>query len=570
MKNLRALLLFILLFSLKSMAQDGRLSQIWSLPSMMNPSLVGKTDEPILSGIGYSNQKTKFSQVQHQYAFLNGRFGKDYEKTGKAFGIGATYYQYGSGNSVTPSPINAKFFSITGAYHLRLSKDETHLLSIGAQFAFANATANEKGSFYDKEINGGGFRWTDMDSSGLRSNASGYMDMNIGANYKYTGENIGIEAGVGAYHFTHPKMALITSDKETGLRGRMVFHGKIDILVSPSRNLVFNNIFWTEGLYWQSTALDLYTLVANWSGVELMKTNLSPTKFSMDYGMYTRSFKTIMPYLSAHPGNGINLRLSYETPIASNVYQSYTAKRFELSLQYAPPSKGKSKRSYKTAKQREEKSKNAEDSVINSLPPLAQVDKDHDGVTDSLDKCPDQAGPLNNQGCPIFDKDGDGVSDMIDKCPDQAGPLENQGCPNFMKNSSNQSIENSEDYYSSTINSDLVPRDTMQFFTFFDFNSSQLTQNSFALLNKLVEFLKKHNEYRCFIAGHSDNEGDNESNMKISSRRASVVKSYLGSYGIADVRMKSSFFGKTQLLPIFDKNLMWMNRRVELLLIKVK
>ena len=564
MKNLCSSLVLFTLFSLHAEAQDGRLSQIWSLPSMMNPSLVGKTDEPILSGIGYSNQKTKFSQVQHQYAFLNGRFGKDYEKTGKAFGLGGTYYQYGSGNSVTPSPINAKFFSFTGAYHMRLSKDETHLLSIGAQFAFANATANEKGSFYDKEINGGGFRWTDMDSSGLRSNASGYMDINIGANYKYTGENIGIEAGVGAYHFTHPKMALITSDKETGLRGRMVFHGKIDILVSPTRNIVFNNIFWTEGLYWQSTALDLYTLVANWSGVELMKTNLSSTKFSMDYGMYTRSFKTVMPYLSAHPGNGINLRLSYEIPIASNVYQSYTAKRFELSLQYAPPSKGKGKRSYKTAKQRE--AKNAVDSVKTIL----LEDSDKDGVADSIDKCPDEAGPFTNLGCPLLDKDGDGVNDLIDKCPDQPGPPENLGCPNFMKNSSKKAFESSEEYYTSMINSEIIPKDTVQLFTFFDFNSSQLTQNSFVLLNKMVDFLKRNNEYRATIAGHSDNEGDNESNMKISSRRASVVKSYLGSYGIADVRMKSSFYGKTRLLPIYDKNLMWMNRRVELLLIKVK
>jgi len=36
------------------------------------------------------------------------------------------------------------------------------------------------------------------------------------------------------------------------------------------------------------------------------------------------------------------------------------------------------------------------------------------------------------------------------------------------------------------------------------------------------------------------------------------------------VRLETKFYGKTQLLPIYDKNLMWMNRRVEVLLIKVK
>ena len=462
---------------------------------------------------------------------------------------------------------------------MRLSKDDTHLLSVGTQFAFANATANEKSSFYDKEINGGGFRWTDMDSAGLRSNASGYMDWNLGVNYKFTGQNIGIEAGIGAYHFTHPKMALITPDKDTGLRGRMVFHGKIDIQVSSSRALVFNNIFWSEGLYWKSTALDLYTLVANWSGVEFLKTNIAPEKFSMTYGLYTRSFKTAMPYFSAHPGRGINLRLSYEFPIASNPYQSYTAKRVELALHYTPPYKEKgektrTERNYSNYKERSEKASSQPAKpiadTVKKVAPVAVGDRDNDGLTDLVDKCPDQAGPLTNQGCPLLDRDGDGLSDMVDKCPDQAGPADNQGCPNFMKNSSNQSIDNSDEYYMSMTNSNLVMKDTIQFYTFFDLNSARLTQNSFVLLNKVVDFLKRNNEYRCYISGHADFEGDTESNMKISEKRANIVKSYVASYGISDVRLQTAFYGKTQLLPIYDKNLMWMNRRAEVLLIKVK
>jgi outer membrane protein OmpA-like peptidoglycan-associated protein len=159
---------------------------------------------------------------------------------------------------------------------------------------------------------------------------------------------------------------------------------------------------------------------------------------------------------------------------------------------------------------------------------------------------------------------------VLDKCPDQAGPADNMGCPNFMKNSSNQSIDNSEDYYLSMTNANFVQKDTIQFYTFFDLNSARLTQNSFVLLNKVVDFLKRNNEYRCLIAGHSDIEGDIEANMKISEKRANIVKSYISSYGIADVRLQTSFYGKSQPLPIYDKNLKWMNRRVEVLLMKVK
>jgi OOP family OmpA-OmpF porin len=56
-------------------------------------------------------------------------------------------------------------------------------------------------------------------------------------------------------------------------------------------------------------------------------------------------------------------------------------------------------------------------------------DRDKDGVADRQDKCPDDPGPRNNDGCPFGDKDQDGLKDNEDKCPEEAGPPENQGCP---------------------------------------------------------------------------------------------------------------------------------------------
>ena len=56
-------------------------------------------------------------------------------------------------------------------------------------------------------------------------------------------------------------------------------------------------------------------------------------------------------------------------------------------------------------------------------------DTDNDGVADNLDKCPDAVGPKENNGCPWRDTDNDGVADNIDKCPDAVGPKENNGCP---------------------------------------------------------------------------------------------------------------------------------------------
>lgn len=59
-------------------------------------------------------------------------------------------------------------------------------------------------------------------------------------------------------------------------------------------------------------------------------------------------------------------------------------------------------------------------------------DRDRDGVPDSADKCPDTAGPADNNGCPLDkdqDYDGDGVLDTDDRCPAEPGPASSDGCP---------------------------------------------------------------------------------------------------------------------------------------------
>jgi OOP family OmpA-OmpF porin len=64
-------------------------------------------------------------------------------------------------------------------------------------------------------------------------------------------------------------------------------------------------------------------------------------------------------------------------------------------------------------------------------------DRDHDGVYDSEDRCPDQAedrdGFQDNDGCPENDNDNDGIPDAQDKCPNAAedvdGFEDEDGCP---------------------------------------------------------------------------------------------------------------------------------------------
>ncbi len=56
-------------------------------------------------------------------------------------------------------------------------------------------------------------------------------------------------------------------------------------------------------------------------------------------------------------------------------------------------------------------------------------DWDRDGIRNDIDKCPKVPGVASNQGCPVDDRDKDGIVDNKDKCPDEAGSFALEGCP---------------------------------------------------------------------------------------------------------------------------------------------
>jgi outer membrane protein OmpA-like peptidoglycan-associated protein len=170
-------------------------------------------------------------------------------------------------------------------------------------------------------------------------------------------------------------------------------------------------------------------------------------------------------------------------------------------------------------------------------------DRDGDGVVDASDKCPDTAGPASAQGCP--DRDADGVIDADDKCPNQAGLVSNFGCPEISK----------ED------------RDILNFALSavqFETGNAVLKQESYAVLNQIVDILNRYPDYRCRINGHTDSIGESAANQTLSERRAKACYDYLVSKGVAAVRLSHQGYGESQ--PIADNRFMdgrAKNRRVE-------
>ncbi len=86
-------------------------------------------------------------------------------------------------------------------------------------------------------------------------------------------------------------------------------------------------------------------------------------------------------------------------------------------------------------------------------------------------------------------------------------------------------------------------------------------------LNKLVAFLEKYPDRSAAIQGFTDSVGGEDSNQRLSERRADSVKSYLTRQGIDSMRLSAS--GKGQSDPVADNDSAagrQQNRRVEVVI----
>lgn len=85
---------------------------------------------------------------------------------------------------------------------------------------------------------------------------------------------------------------------------------------------------------------------------------------------------------------------------------------------------------------------------------------------------------------------------------------------------------------------------------FFETGTYQLKNTSFLELDKLVGLLNENPLTKIEITGHTDDVGDDQSNMDLSLNRAKSVRDYLVEKGISTGRIQ--FFGKGETEPIAD------------------
>lgn len=189
------------------------------------------------------------------------------------------------------------------------------------------------------------------------------------------------------------------------------------------------------------------------------------------------------------------------------------------------------------------------DDVCPSIAGLTELngcpDSDGDGIADKDDSCPNEAGLAENNGCKEKDTDGDGVIDKNDDCPQTPGVASNNGCPEIEEEVRQVLLEALEGVQ-------------------FRSGSDDLIGESAAKLDKVVEVMKSHDDFRLRISGYTDNTGNADANLALSQKRAHAAEQYIIDHGIAANRIEAEGYGIAN--PVADNNTRAgraKNRRVE-------
>jgi peptidoglycan-associated lipoprotein len=96
---------------------------------------------------------------------------------------------------------------------------------------------------------------------------------------------------------------------------------------------------------------------------------------------------------------------------------------------------------------------------------------------------------------------------------------------------------------------------------FFDTDSSELSPQARATLDKQAQWLNQYGRYAFTIEGHADERGTREYNIALGARRAQTVREYLVSRGVMAQRMHTISYGKERPVAVCNDISCWSQNR---------
>jgi len=188
-----------------------------------------------------------------------------------------------------------------------------------------------------------------------------------------------------------------------------------------------------------------------------------------------------------------------------------------------------------------------------------QLDRDGDRLVDAEDRCildrEDYDEIEDADGCPEENADSDPVADAEDVCPLTPGVATTDptttGCPERAYIGERGAI---------------VIRDRVEFAT----GSDRILRASEAVLNDVLSILSSSPDVtRVRIEGHTDDQGTDRANIRLSRARAASVRRWLVTHGIAVERLEAWGCGEFHpLTPGTTRAIRQANRRVEFFVVQ--
>ena len=183
--------------------------------------------------------------------------------------------------------------------------------------------------------------------------------------------------------------------------------------------------------------------------------------------------------------------------------------------------------------------------------PLPPADTDADGVLDTVDQCPGTVPgtTVDPRGCPlapvVSDADGDGVLDTADQCPNT-----------------------SREFQVDAVGCVVVETVVLEALAF-AVNSATLSSSTGATLSNIAASLRAYPTLVIEIGGHTDSQGSQEFNLKLSQKRANAVRDALIAMNVPGNRLVAEGYGEFR--PVADNKTAdgrARNRRVEFKVLK--
>ncbi|WP_028297829.1 OmpA family protein [Olivibacter sitiensis] len=247
----------------------------------------------------------------------------------------------------------------------------------------------------------------------------------------------------------------------------------------------------------------------------------------------TKWFVPVDAGLKFAVGKGINIDLGYQVNFANQRFdgRTGTAHRTDVfsyahaGLEFALGSSNKP--------------------ALSNSNPVATLINDYSTKYDQLkaerDALKAEVDQLNSD---LNDDDGDGVANRFDKCPNTPKDVkvDGSGCPLPEMKNETKVIERVEKVI--TEEDRRVVKDAIDNLEF-DLGKATIRPTSYASLDKVAALLVEKN-FSLKLAGHTDNTGSLQTNMRLSKERAEAVKAYLVSKGANASRIEATGYGPSQ------------------------